>query len=129
MVAGSYGPTVARPHLLKPRKGASEETEWLDTCRQTRFSETGSGVLVSLDGKVMTAAHVVHAMDEIKVEFLRGETVAARVVSSEPGADLSLVQLERVPSGSKVAPMADSSTVQVGDDLIIVGAPYGLATR
>jgi len=94
---------------------------------QTRFSETGSGVLVSQDGQVMTAAHVVHAMDEIKVEFLRGETVPARVVSSEPAADLSLLQLERVPSGSKVAPMADSSTVQVGDDVIIVGAPYGLS--
>jgi len=93
---------------------------------QTRFSETGSGVLVSQDGQVMTAAHVVHAMDEIKVEFLRGETVPARVVSSEPAADL-LLQLERVPSGSKVAPMADSSTVQVGDDVIIVGAPYGLS--
>src|SRR5207237_10095330 len=66
-------------------------------------------------------------MDEIKVEFLRGETVPARVVSSEPAADLSLLQLERVPSGSKVAPMADSSTVQVGDDVIIVGAPYGLS--
>src|SRR5438876_7504466 len=94
---------------------------------QTRFSETGLGVLVSQDGKVMTAAHVVHAMDEIEVEFLRGETVPARVVSSEPAADLSLLQLERVPSGSKVAPMADSSTVQVGDDVIIVGAPYGLS--
>ena len=94
---------------------------------QTHFSETGSGVLVSADGQVMTAAHVVHAMDEIKVEFLRGETVSARVVASEPAADLSLLQLERVPAGSKVAPMADSSTAQVGDDVIIVGAPYGLS--
>jgi len=94
---------------------------------QTRFGETGSGVLISQDGKVMTAAHVVHTMDEIKVEFLGGETVAARVVSSEPAADLSLLQLERVPPGSKVAAMADSSTMQVGDDVIIVGAPYGLS--
>src|SRR6267142_850196 len=94
---------------------------------QTRFGETGSGGLISQDGKVMTAAHVVHAMDEIKVEFLGGETVAARVVSSEPAADLSLLQLERVPPGSKVAAMADSSTMQVGDDVIIVGAPYGLS--
>jgi serine protease Do len=60
---------------------------------QTRFNETGSGVLISSDGKVMTAAHVVHAMDEISVEFLGGETVKA----------------------------------QVGDPVIIVGAPYGLS--
>jgi serine protease Do len=93
----------------------------------TRFLETGSGVLVSADGKVMTAAHVVQAMDEINVEFLGGETVAARVVNSAPGADLSLLQLEHVPAGARVATMADSDTVQVGDSVIIVGAPYGLA--
>src|SRR5262245_12017201 len=94
---------------------------------QTTFSETGSGVLISADGKVMTAAHVVHAMDEISVEFLGGETVRARVTASEPAADLSLLQLDRVPPASKVAPMADSNSVQVGDEVIIVGAPYGLS--
>jgi S1-C subfamily serine protease len=93
----------------------------------TRFNETGAGVLVSADGKVMTAAHVVHAMDEINVEFLGGETVPARVVSSEPAADLSLLQLDRVPPGIKVAPLADSDTVRVGDQVMIVGAPYGLS--
>ena len=94
---------------------------------QVRFNETGSGVLISRDGKVMTAAHVVHAMDEIAVEFLGGETVKARVISSEPAADLSLLQLERVPPGAQVATMADSDTVQVGDQVIVVGAPYGLS--
>jgi serine protease Do len=94
---------------------------------ETRFSETGSGVLISTDGKVMTAAHVVHAMDQLSVEFLGGETVAARVVASEPAADLSLVQLERVPAGAKVATMGDSSKMEVGDEVIVVGAPYGLS--
>jgi S1-C subfamily serine protease len=94
---------------------------------QTRFSETGSGVLISQDGKVMTAAHVVHAMDEISVEFLGGETVKARVVASEPAADLSLLQLEHVPAGAKSSPLANSDTIQVGDPVIIVGAPYGLS--
>ena len=46
---------------------------------QTRFAETGSGVLISADGKVMTAAHVVHAMDEISVEFIGSDAVTARV--------------------------------------------------
>ena len=94
---------------------------------QTRFNETGSGVLISPDGKVMTAAHVVHTMDEITVEFLGGETVKARVVASEPAADLSLLQLERVPTGAKSSPLANSDPVQVGDPVIIVGAPYGLS--
>lgn len=94
---------------------------------QTRFAETGSGVLISSDGKVMTAAHVVNAMDEITVEFLGGETVKAKVVSSEPAADLSLLQLERVPPGAKFSPLADSDPIRVGDPVIVVGAPYGLS--
>jgi len=94
---------------------------------ETRFAETGSGVLISADGKVMTAAHVVHSMDEITVEFLGSEKVTAKVVASEPAADLSLLQLDQVPKGAKVAPMANSSTMQVGDPVIIVGAPYGLS--
>jgi serine protease Do len=93
----------------------------------TRFTETGSGVLISADGKIMTAAHVVHSMDQITVEFLRGETVPARVISSEPAADLSMLQLARVPAGVKVASLADSDTVLVGDLVFVVGAPYGLS--
>lgn len=92
----------------------------------TGFTETGSGVLVSTDGKVMTAAHVVHAMDEVTVEALGGETVRARVIASEPAADLSLLQLERVPRGAVPAALADSDRVQVGDQVLVVGAPYGL---
>lgn len=99
----------------------------VSTTGVTRFSETGSGVLVSADGKVMTAAHVVNAMDEITVEALGGERVAAKVVASEPAADLSLLQLERVPTGLQAAKMADSNTVRVGDQVMVIGAPYGLA--
>jgi serine protease Do len=93
----------------------------------TRFNETGSGVLISADGKIMTAAHVVHSMDDITVEFLGGETVPARVISSEPAADLSLLQLARVPQGVRVASMANSDGVLVGDPVVIIGAPYGLS--
>src|SRR5713101_5191053 len=94
---------------------------------QVRFLETGSGVLISADGKVMTAAHVVASMDEISVEFLGGETVSAKVIASESAADLSLILLERVPAGARVAKMANSDTVRVGDPVYIVGAPYGLS--
>ena len=91
------------------------------------FQETGSGVLISSDGKVMTAAHVVQSVDEIRVEFLGGDAVHARVIASEPAADLSLLQLEKVPLGARVAMLADSDTVQVGEQVIVVGAPYGLS--
>jgi serine protease Do len=98
----------------------------VDKSGPTRFLETGSGVLISADGKVVTAAHVVHAMDEVNVEILGGAAVAARVLSSEPAADLALLQMERVPRGARVATMADSDAVRVGDQIVIVGAPYGL---
>ena len=91
------------------------------------FTEIGSGVLISADGKVMTAAHVVHAMDEIVVEVLGGETVSARVVASEPAADLSLLQLAHIPKGGQPARIGDSDKVRVGQQVLVIGAPYGLS--
>jgi serine protease Do len=92
-----------------------------------RFTETGSGVLVSKDGQVLTAAHVVDGIDAIIVEFIGGETIPARVLTSEPAADLALLKLDRVPPEATVARLADSDTVLVGDEVFIVGAPYGLS--
>jgi S1-C subfamily serine protease len=92
-----------------------------------RITEVGTGVLISRDGKIMTAAHVVHAFDELTVTFATGDTVNARVISSEPGADLSLIQVDSLPKGAEVARMADSNKVRIGDEIIVVGAPYGLS--
>ena len=92
-----------------------------------RFTETGSGVLISPDGKVATAAHVVHTMEDIMVEFLGEEPVPARVIGSEPWADISVLQVSVVPRGATVAKLADSDPVLVGDEVFIVGAPYGLS--
>ena len=91
------------------------------------FTEIGSGVLIGADGKVMTAAHVVHAMDEIQVELLGGETVAARVIASEPAADLSLLQLAHLPKGAQPARLGNSDQVRVGQQVLVIGAPYGLS--
>jgi S1-C subfamily serine protease len=90
-------------------------------------SSLGSGVLISTDGKVLTAAHLVHAASEISVEFWDGQRVPARVVSSAPGADISLLQAEAVPSDAVAARLADSDTARIGDEIFIIGAPYGLS--
>src|SRR3989449_3697021 len=92
-----------------------------------RFKEVGSGVLISQDGKVATAAHVVQTMEDITVEFLGEEPVAARVIASEQWADISLLQVSVVPRDATVAKLADSDPVRVGDPVFIVGAPYGLS--
>jgi serine protease Do len=93
----------------------------------TRFTETGSGVLISSDGRVMTAAHVVNGMDEITVEGIRGEVVRATLISANAAADVSLLQLERVTKAMRVARMGSSDAVQVGEQVMVVGAPYGLS--
>ena len=48
------------------------------------------------------------------------------MVASEPQADVALLRLEAVPSGMQVATLSNSDTVEVGDQIFIVGAPYGI---
>ncbi len=91
-----------------------------------KVGEIGSGVVISSDGKVITAAHVVHLADRIVVEFLGGERVDARILASEADADVSLLQLERVPATALVATLGDSDGVQIGEPVFIIGAPYGI---
>ena len=86
----------------------------------------GSGVLISEHGKLLTAAHVVQTADKVTVEFTGGAQVTARVVSSEPIADVALLQLESVPAGVEPVRLGDSDKVEVGDEVFVVGAPYGL---
>jgi S1-C subfamily serine protease len=91
-----------------------------------RFKETGSGVLISPDGKIATAAHVVQTMQDITVEFLGEEPAPARVIISDQEADISLLQVSVVPRDATVSKLTDSDPVVVGDSVFIIGAPYGL---
>lgn len=90
-------------------------------------SGLGSGVLISADGKILTAAHVVEGEDHLLVEFANDEWIPAKVVSSSAVADVALLQSERVPKGAAPAKLGDSDKVDTGDDIFIVGAPYGLS--
>lgn len=83
----------------------------------------GSGVLVSADGKVVTAAHVVQTVDSVDVEFIGGTVIKARVVASDAAADVALLQLEQVPPNVAPARFGDSDKTEVGDQVFIVGAP------
>lgn len=86
----------------------------------------GSGVLISKDGEVLTASHVVHSADRIVVKFKNGEEVPAHVVSSERFADLALLKLEHMPKEAVIAKLGDSDQVEVGEQIFIVGAPVGM---
>jgi S1-C subfamily serine protease len=91
------------------------------------ITELGSGVLISKDGDVLTAAHLVQVADVVRVEFADGTTIGAKIVASEPTADLALLRLERVPEGVVVAKMGDSDAARVGQRVFVIGAPYGLS--
>jgi S1-C subfamily serine protease len=86
----------------------------------------GSGVLISNDGKVLTAAHVVQSADKIVVEFSEGELIPARVMGCSFSADVALLQLERKPPRYLPARLGDSDSAEVGDEIFVVGAPYGI---
>lgn len=95
--------------------------------RVVNISGLGSGVVVSADGLVLTAAHVVQSADRIRVRFVDGEDVDARVIASEPAADVALLKLDRLPPSGGVARLGDSSKMRVGDEVFVVGAPYGMS--
>ena len=86
----------------------------------------GSGVLVSADGTVITAAHVVAGAELVTVELDGEKRVTARVLCVSLMDDLALLQLDKVPPTAVAARLGDSDRVEVGDEIFIVGAPYGL---
>ena len=83
-------------------------------------------MLVSEDGKIITAAHVVEA-DNVKVKFGNGDVYNAKVIPAESAADLALIQLDTVPDDIVVAKIGDSDEMQVGDEIFVIGAPYGIS--
>jgi S1-C subfamily serine protease len=100
--------------------------ETADRGQVAKVYEVGSGFLISSDGRIITASHEVQTADDVTVEFLDGEEVRATVVASEPAADVALLQLDRVPAHAVVASLGDSDKARVGDEVFVVGAPYGI---
>jgi putative serine protease PepD len=92
---------------------------------------TGSGIVLTADGYVLTNTHVVTldgdtANTTIQVETNDGRLLAAKVVGTDPIDDLAVIKLQNV-SGLQPAQFADSSKLNVGDMAIAIGAPLGLS--
>ncbi len=88
---------------------------------------TGSGVILSQDGLIITNNHVVAAASggTIKVEFADGTTAAASVVGADPTSDIAVIRAKGV-SNLKPATFADSKKVAVGELVVAIGSPLGL---
>jgi S1-C subfamily serine protease len=84
----------------------------------------GSGVIVTREGQIMTAAHVVDGATAIEVTFADGTTSPAQLASSEPDRDTAVLEPATLPS--VVVPAVLGGGVRVGDDTYSVGNPLGL---
>ena len=94
----------------------------------TTVGGIGSGVLISAEGDILTAAHVVQTADEVLIEFPGGEILRGLVVSSLPHADVALVRaIGELPAGVEPAVLGDSARVRVGEQVFVVGAPLGVS--
>ena len=87
--------------------------------------DTGTGIIVSSDGEILTNNHVVEGSTDLKVR-LAGATdaVQAKVLSTDPGNDLALIKLVNAKDLT-AATFADPESIAVGDTVVAVG--YALA--
>ncbi|MEU0149014.1 trypsin-like peptidase domain-containing protein [Streptomyces sp. NPDC006288] len=86
---------------------------------------TGSGVVITSDGEIVTNNHVVSGASKIEVALSTGKTYTADVVGTDADKDLALIKLQGA-SGLKTASLGDSSSVKVGDQVVAIGSPEGL---
>ncbi len=86
----------------------------------------GSGVVWSMDGLVMTNAHVARGRSAT-VTFHDGRRASARVIARDVERDLAALRLENVvPFALRVAGVRDAATLRVGELVFAVGNPFGL---
>ncbi|KUN80240.1 S1C family serine protease [Streptomyces griseoruber] len=88
-------------------------------------SSTGSGVIITSDGEIITNNHVISGASSIKVTTSDGKSYTAKVVGTDSKKDLALIKLENA-SGLKAATLGNSDGVQVGDEVVAIGSPEGL---
>ncbi|CAN5355968.1 hypothetical protein BH09ACT6_BH09ACT6_00730 [soil metagenome] len=110
---------------------ASPSVVTLSVTDGTTTSGTGSGVVLSSDGYVLTNTHVVTldgatANPTISVAAADGKVYVGKVVGTDPVADLAVVKLQDA-SGLTAIEWGDSSKLNVGDTAIAIGAPLGLS--
>jgi S1-C subfamily serine protease len=95
--------------------------------RRVSSGGLGSGFLISAEGLIVTAAHVVQVADDVSVRFVTGDVTSAKVIASARNADVALIKAASVPAGIEPVVLGDSDTARVGDEVFVIGAPYGIA--
>lgn len=85
---------------------------------------SGSGVIISSDGYIVTNNHVIEGADEIEVILDDNRVFKAKVIGKDPSTDLALLQIKE--KNLPVIPFANSDDVKVGEWVLAVGNPFNL---
>lgn len=111
------------------RSRNSEFYSWFyglpNTPRERVTQSLGSGVIVdAVKGLILTNHHVVNDADDISVVLHDGRTYSARLIGSDDGTDVAVIQIDA--DNLTALPLADSKQLRVGDFVVAVGNPFGL---
>ena len=91
-------------------------------------SGSGSGIVLSSDGQILTNNHVVEVAGDsgsISVSFNDGSSAPAKILGTDPLTDTAVIQAEGV-DGLTPATIGKSSDLQVGEGVVAIGSPFGL---
>lgn len=92
--------------------------------RKVAVEQSGSGVIISADGYIVTNFHVVENAQELSVSLADGRTLTGRVIGVDQPTDLAVVKVDA--TGLPAATLGDSDSLLVGEPAIAIGNPLGL---
>jgi S1-C subfamily serine protease len=102
-------------------------TDQADVESENTPSGQGSGFVIDQDGHIVTNQHVISGAQEIEVDFPSGLRAWATVIGIDLDSDLALLHVDIPPEDLHPLPLGDSDTVQVGEFVVAIGNPFGLA--
>jgi serine protease Do len=85
---------------------------------------SGSGVIISQDGYILTNNHVAGEADQIKVKLADGREMKAKLIGADPETDIAVIKVDA--QGLPYAKLGDSSKLEQGEWVIALGSPFGL---
>lgn len=87
---------------------------------------SGSGVIISADGYIVTNNHVINEASELQVTLNDNRTYDAKVIGTDPSTDLALIKIDE--SSLPTLPFGNSDQLQVGEWVLAVGNPFNLTS-